>query len=553
VWVIRMLERPSRRLLGCAKLPGLVLLLLLGIARGQDEEDKPQAGPRPTVKVPAGTVPVIDGTVSEEEWKDGTSFEVRMGEDILVRGRIKRAARQLFLACESELSPWALGLRFNFADPASRRSTPVLVTPLFPPLPPITVLRRVPDRQPESLPCASCDVRFSFPAAGGVAMELRIPMDLVEFSRSGDVYSFGVEVRDLQARRTLGLFPPALAALGSSETMARLESTDTWGADAEPKDIAEHPALKLIEDLNTVVGAVNESSGWHDGRRKDAPLAVLQQRLERVISAYPDYVSLRAANVQVNVARGDLAGALAVLDRIETAFPPLATTPQHLLVRTELLRNLERPDEALALLGANAEQLEGDRFVARERVVLANLRDCLRAEQEIRRREAQEDDLPRVRVKTSKGEFVLELFEDDAPNAVANFISLSERGFYDGTRFFWCEGGRRVLGGDPNTRDDDPHNDGFGDPGYLIESNPSRRLNLAYMVAFADKRRARHTEGCTFVIHMAPFPELDGANTVFGRVIEGHATIGKLEYYDVIEGTKVVRKRDHPYEPVKRP
>jgi peptidyl-prolyl cis-trans isomerase B (cyclophilin B) len=335
--------------------------------------------------------------------------------------------------------------------------------------------------------------------------------------------------------------------------MARLEPTGTWGADAEPSVIAVHPALKLIEDVGTVEGAVIESSGWADGRRKDAPLAVLQQRLEGVISAYPDFVSLRAANVQVRVARGDAAGALAAHDRLGADFPPVATQPQHLMIRMELLRGLERFDEALALLGANAEHLKGDRFVARERAVITNLRECLRMEREIRRREAQEDDLPRVRMKTSKGEFVLELFEDDAPNAVANFIALAERGFYDGTRFFWCEGARRVLGGDPNTRDDDPTNDGFGDPGYLIESNPSRRLNLAYTVAFADKRRARHTEGCTFVIHMAPVPALDGVNTVFGRVIEGQATIRKLEYWDVIEGTKVVRKRDHPYEPVKRP
>ena len=353
----------------------LVLLLLLGVARGQDKEDKPPARPRPTVKVPAGTVPVIDGVVSEEEWKDGTPFEVRMDEDVLARGRIKRAARQIFLACETELSPWAMGLRFNFADPVSRRSNPVLVTPLNPPLPPITAFRRVPDRQPESLSCTSCDVRFSFPAEGGVAMEVRIPMDLVEFSRSDKAYAFSVELWDLEARRTLALFPQAAAGIGGGTTMARLEPTDTWGADAEPQgDAAEHPALKLLEDLGTVAGVLNESSGWTDGRRKDAPLAELQQRLERMISAYPDYVSLRAASVQLNAARGDLAGGLAALDRLGADFPPVATTPRHLLIRMEFLRNLERPDDALALLDANAEHLTGDPRVARERIMIASLR-----------------------------------------------------------------------------------------------------------------------------------------------------------------------------------
>ncbi|MHC4970991.1 MAG: peptidylprolyl isomerase [Planctomycetota bacterium] len=530
---------------------GLVLLLVLGVARGQD---KPPAASPPVLKVPAGTAPKIDGTVTDDEWKDGTPFEMHLGKELLAKGRIKRAARQLFIACETGFSPWALGFRFNFTDPVSQRSNPVLVTPVNPPLPPMSAFRRVSGREAEPLSCVTCDVRFTFPAAGGVAVELRIPMDLIEFSRSGKVYAFSIEMWDLEARRTMAVFPEQVAGIGRSTTAARLEPTDTWGADApSEEEPPEHPGLKLLENLGTAQGALIESAGWTDGRRKDAPLADLQQRLERVIAAYPDYVSLRAANVQVNVARGDLAGGLAALDRLGKDFPPVATTPRHLLIRTEFLRNLERPDEALALLDANAEHLKGDPLVARERVVITSLRDALRMEKKIRQREAQQDDLPRVSVKTGKGEFLIELFEDDAPNAVANFISLVESGNYVGTRFSWCEGGRRVLGGDPNTRDEDPHNDGFGDPGYLIESEPGRRLNLAYMVAFTDKRRARRTEGCTFVIHMAPFPALDGVNTVFGRVIEGHATVRKLEYYDAIEATEVVRKRDHAYEPIKRP
>lgn len=528
----------------------LVLLLALGVARGQD---KPPPAPPPTVRVPVGTVPEMDGVLSAGEWKDATSFDVRLGEEILAKARIKRAARQLFIACETEFSPWALGFRFNFRDPVSRRSNPVLVTPVNPPLPPLSSFRRVQDREPEPVSCVTADARFSFPATGGVGMELRIPMDLLEFARSGKPYAFSLELWDLEARRTMALYPGKAAGIGRATPMARLEPTDTWGADAtSAEEPPEHPALKLLEELGTDQGVLIGSSGWKDGRRKDAPLAKLQERLNQAIAAYPDYISLRAAGVQVAVARGDLGAGLAALDRLGSDFPRVAVTPRHLLIRTEFLRNLERADEALAYLDANAEHLEGDPLAVRERVVIQGLREGLRMEREIRRREAQRDDLPRVSVKTSKGEIVIELLEDDAPNAVANFVSLVESGFYVGTRFFWCEGGRRVLGGDPNTRDEDPHNDGFGDPGYLIESEPGRRLNLAYMVAFTDRRRARRTEGCTFVIHMAPFPTLDGVNTVFGRVIEGHATVRKLEYYDTIEATKVVRKRDHDYVPIKR-
>ena len=108
------------------------------------------------------------------------------------------------------------------------------------------------------------------------------------------------------------------------------------------------------------------------------------------------------------------------------------------------------------------------------------------------------------------------------------------------------------MGGDPNSRDEDEYNDGYGDPRYLIESNPGRRLHLPYTIAFADRRLSRRQEGCSFVIHIAPLPTLDGVNTVFGRVIEGFDVVRKLEYYDKLEKATVVRKRKHAYVAVKR-
>jgi hypothetical protein len=56
-------------------------------------------------------------------------------------------------------------------------------------------------------------------------------------------------------------------------------------------------------------------------------------------------------------------------------------------------------------------------------------------EREIRAQEAKADDLPRVELKTTKGTIVLELFENEAPNSVANFISLVDKKFYDGLAF----------------------------------------------------------------------------------------------------------------------
>ena len=75
-------------------------------------------------------------------------------------------------------------------------------------------------------------------------------------------------------------------------------------------------------------------------------------------------------------------------------------------------------------------------------------------EQEILAREAEADDLPRVKLTTTKGDIVVELFENEAPDTVGNFISLVKKGFYDDLTF------HRVLAGfmaqvDGSTEDND--------------------------------------------------------------------------------------------------
>jgi cyclophilin family peptidyl-prolyl cis-trans isomerase len=250
--------------------------------------------------------------------------------------------------------------------------------------------------------------------------------------------------------------------------------------------------------------------------------------------------------------RGDFDGALEVVDRLGKDFPMLAHRSAHHLARVELMLSAARYDDAKAVLDAAAERLTGDPTAAIVLRLVARLRECWKLEADLRGREAERNDLPRVKLATSKGTIVFELFEDDAPNAVANFVSLVESGFYDGTRFHWVSGGGRVVGGDPNSRNDDEHDDGYGGPGYMIENEPGRRLMFPFTVAFVDRRDRRRSEGSSFLINVAPLPQLDGYSTVFGRVLEGQEVVRKLEYYDTLEKAEILRKRDHPYVPVKR-
>lgn len=188
-------------------------------------------------------------------------------------------------------------------------------------------------------------------------------------------------------------------------------------------------------------------------------------------------------------------------------------------------------------------------------------------EKAIREKEAKNADdpnkaLPRVLLKTNRGDIVIELFEDQAPNTVANFISLVEDKFYDGLTFHRVLENFMAQGGCPK-------GDGTAGPGYSIPCElPSEQAPGKY----SDYRKhfrgtlsmahaGRDTGGSQFFLTFLPTPHLDGRHTAFGRVVEGMDVLQKLKRRDpskenppepdkIIEA-KVIRKRPHPYKPKK--
>ncbi len=174
-------------------------------------------------------------------------------------------------------------------------------------------------------------------------------------------------------------------------------------------------------------------------------------------------------------------------------------------------------------------------------------------EKEIREAEAKADDLPRVLLRTNKGDIVVELFENEAPNTVANFISLVEKGLYNGLMFHRVLEAFMAQGGCPLGQ-------GSGGPGYAIACEcyqPNHRLHFRGTLSMA--HRGRDTGGSQFFLTFVPTQHLDGKHTVFGRVVKGMDVLGKLQRRDpedpnapepdkILEA-KVLRKRDHPYEP----
>ena len=149
--------------------------------------------------------------------------------------------------------------------------------------------------------------------------------------------------------------------------------------------------------------------------------------------------------------------------------------------------------------------------------------------------------LPQVTLHTNKGAIVLELAEDDAPNTVANFVSLAEKGFYNGVVFHRVIADFMIQGGDPTGT-------GRGGPGYVIADEFSPRLRHARGV-LSMANAGPNTGGSQFFITHVPCPHLDGKHAVFGRVIEGMDVVDSIRQGDRIEKITVDRKRRGAYKP----
>ncbi|MGG3873355.1 peptidylprolyl isomerase [Brevibacillus laterosporus] len=127
---------------------------------------------------------------------------------------------------------------------------------------------------------------------------------------------------------------------------------------------------------------------------------------------------------------------------------------------------------------------------------------------------------------------VIEFFDKEAPNTVANFEKLANEGYYNGLNFHRVIPGFVAQGGCP-------HGTGTGGAGYTIkcetQGNPHKHVKGALSMAHAGK----DTGSSQFFICYDAFPHLDGVHTVFGQVIEGMEHVDKIQQGDKMEEVKV--------------
>jgi len=133
-------------------------------------------------------------------------------------------------------------------------------------------------------------------------------------------------------------------------------------------------------------------------------------------------------------------------------------------------------------------------------------------------------------IHTNKGTLKLEFFEKDAPNTVANFIKLSNDGFYNGLTFHRVIPNFVVQGGCPDGT-------GAGGPGYKIDCELDGENQYHDKGVLSMAHAGRNTGGSQFFIchNRDNTQHLDRNHTVFGKVVEGLDIIDQIQQGDKME------------------
>ncbi|MEC9094934.1 MAG: peptidylprolyl isomerase [Planctomycetota bacterium] len=183
-------------------------------------------------------------------------------------------------------------------------------------------------------------------------------------------------------------------------------------------------------------------------------------------------------------------------------------------------------------------------------------------EKELKQREKDKKaKLPRAVFETTKGRFVIELYEDNAPNTVKNFVKLARQGFYNDLDFFYVLPFQFATSGSPNSRL-------TGSPGYVLPNEGNdpekRRGNFRGTLCVpALGNDNTNLAGSMFMITFGPYSEANTSKYCnFGRIIEGMEIVDSLNRSEGLDGkafenftpdkittVTVENLRDHNYEP----
>lgn len=162
-------------------------------------------------------------------------------------------------------------------------------------------------------------------------------------------------------------------------------------------------------------------------------------------------------------------------------------------------------------------------------------------------------DAPRATIRTAKGDIVVALYQDLAPEHVANFLAVAKEDGYDGTKFYRAVNNATsslIEGGDPNTREEDQTAWGRGGDDKTLEQEKNDLIHAPGYLAMARSSTGPASSGMRFYITFGRSHYMDGQTTIFGKVVEGLDVVKEIGTAPLKPADPQTRIFDRPDDPI---
>jgi cyclophilin family peptidyl-prolyl cis-trans isomerase len=512
----------------------------------------------PELPVKAGAPIRLDGLVEEAEWADAWSAGRDRPGGGKIHLRIKRTGPWLAIGIDADKAYAGEVLRIFTTDATAAWTTNVNLGLGQPALPTAAWRRGSPelfDRSGLGSSPRACLVRLDVGGSERWSGEALVRLGSLGIGR-GDLRDlrglFMIVAYDPSPRPAL-VVPDEAADPRMPATYARLVSADRWGA-AETWPAITSEESQELDDADLLHRLCVEHA---EVQRKETPeelviaTAIRPRSMSRVDTLRRQLEAGRARNPTLPAWTYFLGRLVHGANLYDEAAQIIESIPQP----------LRRMDTFATLIAEH--DIDTERFDLAEEICKActylPTRETLlslavegKAAQEkeraaVAKDEAKEEKNPRARFVTSKGEFVVELFEDDAPGMVRNFVDLVlKRRYYDGLHFHDVRGARFAVVGDPRTRLGTTET--RPGPGFRLRADGSERgLLSGYLVAQPLADNTFH--GSQFFLTLAPMVGEKERTCSFGRVVEGMDVLLRLEQDDMLERVEIISRRNHAYDP----
>jgi len=512
----------------------------------------------PEIPVRGGAPITLDARIGEAEWADAFSVTRDRPGGGSVRFLLKRTGPWIAFGVDAVGSYSGEVLHLYVSDASGAWITNVIVGLGHPALPPALWRRgsrevlTSADVSPGEPPRA-CLVRVALGNTGRWSAEVLLRLGALGIGR-GDLRDLRGLVA-LQANDPVRLevltLPGGAGDPFDPKQYARLVSPDGWGAGetwppVTPEQSREFDDAELLYRLCLE----HDQIAQQNVEQMVITRAVRPRSMSRINALRQDLEAGRARNPSLPswpyfLARlldaGNLYGEAQQI--IDTFPEPLHTLSPFAGLIAEHCIATEQFDRALRICAECPYMPDHDRIkkVATEGVKVKE-QERLAVEKDAAKAEKN----PRVAFHTAKGVIVIELFEDDAPAAVRNFMDLvMRRKYYDGLRFHEVEGAHAAMIGDPRTRMGSTETRPGPDWSIRKETS-SRGILRGYLTTLPLADETVH--GSMIVISLVPLLSGVPGTDVFGRVVEGMDVLLSLEQDDVLDHVEVLSRRNHQYD-----